>query len=174
MLSIQVDKPLVVAVVKAIQGGDIPRLKRLLAESPGLASARMIGRGNSSEARQISRTLLHVVADWPSHFPNGAATVAILVAAGADVNARFTGLHTETPLHWAASSDDVNVLDALLDHGADIEAPGAVIGGGAPLVDAVAFGQWRARRLAAQSGFHIRLAGSEHFSPVNSLSHTEL
>ena len=36
----------------------------------------------------------------------------------------------ETPLHWAASCDDVAVLDALLDAGADIHAPGAVIGGG--------------------------------------------
>jgi hypothetical protein len=30
-------------------------------------------------------------------------------------------------LHWAASSDDVEVLDALLDAGADIDAPGAVM-----------------------------------------------
>lgn len=88
----------------------------------------------------MSRTLLHNVTDWPGHFRNGAATVALLIAAGADVNARFAGPHTETPLRWAASSDDVEVLDALLDAGADIEAPGAVIGGGSPLRDATAFG----------------------------------
>lgn len=91
----------------------------------------------------MSRTLLHVVTDWPGHFPNGAATVAALVEAGADVNARFRGSHEETPLHWAASSDDVEVLDALLDAGADIEAPGAVLGGGAPIADARGFKQWR-------------------------------
>jgi hypothetical protein len=62
------------------------------------------------------------------------------------VNASSTGRHAETPLHWAASSDDVAVLDALLDSGANIEAPGSVIGGGAPLADAVAFGQWQAAR----------------------------
>jgi len=56
--------------------------------------------------------------------------VAALVRAGADVNARFRGPYEETLLHWAASSDDVEVLDALLDAGADIDAPGAMIRGG--------------------------------------------
>jgi hypothetical protein len=41
---------------------------------------------------------------------------------------------------------------ALLDAGADIEAPGAVIAGGTPLTDAVAFGQWQAaRRLVVEA-----------------------
>ncbi|HEY7592082.1 MAG TPA: ankyrin repeat domain-containing protein [Actinophytocola sp.] len=79
--------------------------------------------------------------DWPGHFPNGAATVALLVDAGADVHARFHGAHEETPLHWAASSNDVAVLDSLLDAGVDIDAPGAVIGSGSPLSDATAFAQ---------------------------------
>src|SRR5262249_57303167 len=72
-------------------------------------------------------------------------------------NARFDGRHTETPLHWAASSDDVEVLDALLDRGADIEASGAVIGGGTPLADAVAFGQWRAARRLVERGAQSNL-----------------
>ncbi len=77
--------------------------------------------------------------DWPGHFPNGSATVAALIAHGSDVNAPFTGSHAETPLHWVASSDDVAVLDALLDVGANIEAPGSVIGGGASWPTHVAF-----------------------------------
>lgn len=60
----------------------------------------------------------------------------LLIDAGADVNARFIGPYSETPLHWAASSNDVEVVDELLDNGADIEAPGSVIGGGTPLADA--------------------------------------
>src|SRR5262249_29094049 len=128
------DGPLAVAVGAAIRAGDLPVLTRLLGEHPGLATARL---GNPD--RGMSRTLLHVVTDWPGHYPNGPAIVAALVAAGADVNARFTGPHTETPLHWAASSDDVPVLDALLDAGADIDVPGAVIGGGTPLTDATPF-----------------------------------
>jgi uncharacterized protein len=67
-----------------------------------------------------------------------------LAGAGADVNARFYGPHKETALHWAASSNDVAALDALLDVGADIEAPGAVLGGGPPLADALGYKQWDA------------------------------
>ena len=68
------------------------------------------------------------------------------------MDARFRGPHEETPLHWAASSDDVAVLDALLDAGADIEAPGGVIGGGPPLADARAFGQWKAAHRLVERG----------------------
>jgi uncharacterized protein len=55
-------------------------------------------------------------------------------------------------LHWAASSDDVAVLDALLDAGADLEATGGVIADGTPLADAVAFGQWKAARRLVERG----------------------
>jgi ankyrin repeat protein len=134
-------------IVAAIQAGNVETLRRLLTEKPDLATARLDGQ----------RTLLHVAADWPGHFPNGAETVATLVAHGSDVNARFIGKHTETPLHWAASCDDVAVLDALLDHGADIEAPGAVISGGTPLADAVAFAQWRAARRLVERGARATL-----------------
>ncbi|MEV0453893.1 ankyrin repeat domain-containing protein [Catellatospora methionotrophica] len=138
----------VAAAVQAIHDGDVAGLRRLLTEQAHLATARL---GNDQPCG-MTRTLLHVATDWPGHYPNGPATVAALVAAGADVNARFTGPHTETPLHWAASSDDVAVLDALLDAGADIEAGGGVIGNGTPLADAVAFGQWNTARRLLERG----------------------
>jgi hypothetical protein len=153
-MNIHTDNPLAVATVEAIQKGDLESLQRLLEENPGLATARL---GDPNECKGMWRSLLHVATDWPGHFPNGAATVAALIAAGAEVNARFTGPHTETPLHWAASSDDVAVLDALLDGGADIEAPGAVIGGGTPLADAVAFGQWQTARRLVERGARTAL-----------------
>ena len=133
--------------VKAIQTGDVDGLRDMLREDPGLATARLDG----------IRTLLHVAADWPGHFPNNVATVVTLIEHGADVNAPASGSHAETPLHWAASSDDVEVLDALLDHGADIEAKGAVNGGGTALADAVAFGQWNAARRLVQRGAEATL-----------------
>jgi ankyrin repeat protein len=142
-----VDDRLAVAVTATIHSGDTARLSRLLTEHPGLATARI---GDPSSG--MSRTLLHVLTDWPGHHPNGVAAVAVLIAAGADVNARFTGPHTETPLHWAASNDDVEVLDALLDAGAEIDATGAVIAGGTPLDDARAFGQWRAAHRLVERG----------------------
>lgn len=77
------------------------------------------------------------------------------------MNAKFAGKdggpHAETPLHWAASSDDVDVLDVLLDTGADIESPGSVIGGGPPMADAVAFRQWKAARRLIERGARTTL-----------------
>lgn len=128
--------------VEAIHSGDTALLKRLLDENPGWSKRVVEGQ----------RTLLHVATDWPGHFPNNRATVATLIAHGAEVNAAFIGEHSETPLHWAASSGDVAVMDQLLDYGADIEASGAVIGGGTPLADAVAFGQWQAARRLIERG----------------------
>ena len=140
MTTIGTDDRVAKAAVSAVRAGDVDALRRLLDENRWLATARL----GDDDACGMSRTLLHVATDWPGHFPRVAETIAALVAAGADVDARFRGPHDETPLHWAASSDDVAALDALLDAGADIEAPGAVLGGGAPLADARGFKQWNA------------------------------
>ncbi|MER8224354.1 ankyrin repeat domain-containing protein [Streptomyces sp. NPDC094143] len=154
MQTLTSEEPLAVAVTEAIRGGDLPGLRRLLAGHPGLATARITERGKEGKG---TRSLLHIAADWPGHLPHGPEVVAVLVAAGADPNARFGGAHEETPLHWAASNDDVPVLDALLAAGADIEAPGAVIAGGTPLADARAFGQWRAARRLVERGARTTL-----------------
>ena len=141
------------AAVTAIHAGDLTALRRLLAESPWLATVRL----GDDDPDGMSRTLLHVATDWPGHFPDIAATIATLVASGADVNARFRGPHEETPLHWAASSDDIVALDALIDAGADIEAPGAVLGDGPPLADARGFKNWRAAFRLVERGARTTL-----------------
>jgi len=145
------DGPLAQKVTEVIRSGTAAELQQLLHQHPALAHARL-----GDESGQ-SRTLLHVVTDWPGHVPEAGAKIRALAAAGADVDARFTGPHTETPLHWAASSDDIEALDALLDAGADIERDGAVIGGGTPIADAVAFGQWNAARRLLECGARTNL-----------------
>jgi len=43
-----------------------------------------------------------------------------LIQAGADPNARAVGgRFSETPLHWAARSDEVDAKNALIEGGAD-------------------------------------------------------
>jgi ankyrin repeat protein len=131
------------AVVAAIRGGDLDALRRLIDEQPGLVTARVNGR-----------TALHVVTDWPGYYPNGPAVVRILVAAGADPNARTDGKGApETPLHWAASSDDLDVADALIDDGADLEAPGGSIG--TPLDNAIGYGCWHVARRLVERGARV-------------------
>ena len=134
--------PPTTAAEAAIKADDVEALRALLAEHPDLATA-YVG----------PRSMLHLVTDWPGCRPHAPAMIRLLVDAGADVGARFRGLpHQETALHWTASNDDVAGLDTLLDLGADIEADGAVIAGGTPLTDAVAFGQWKAARRLVERG----------------------
>jgi uncharacterized protein len=142
--------PRAFAVIAAIRTGNLEELERLLDDNPGLEMARIV------DAQGVSRTLLHIATDWPGHFPNSPMTIASLVRAGADVNARFLDpsrpMIQEAPPSGAASCDDVAAIDALLDCGADIEASGAVFTGGAPMSDAVVFAQWKAARRLLERG----------------------
>lgn len=128
----------------AIRTGDVASLNTLLKTYPELSSCYI---GDATEAR----SLLHILADWPGNRPNSCETARTLITAGADVNASFIGkAHSETPLHWAASNNDVALIDTLLDHGADIDAEGGVIDRTA-LADARAFLQLEAaHRLIAR------------------------
>ena len=150
MLTLPSDDMVAVALVEAIRGGDIGALRRLLDGHPGLAAARL------QSGKGTTRTPLHVVADWPAYFPNGPAVVHLLIGAGADPDAPVTGgSHAETSLHWAASSDDVDVASALIAGGANMEATGASIAGGTPLDDAVGYGCWHVARLLVERGARI-------------------
>jgi hypothetical protein len=140
------DEPLAIELIAAVKQGDVARLRALLATDPALA--RLV----VTNAKGGGRTLLHLYADWPGHNPNPVAMVQTLAAAGADLDAPAVAMwHRETPLHWAASNDDVALVDALLDAGADIEHEGSSIDKGPPLSSAVGYGQWRAaERLVAK------------------------
>jgi ankyrin repeat protein len=132
----------------ALNRGDEARLRALLAADPGLATSLV-----------NSRTPLHVFADSPGRRPNPAGVVSALAAAGANLDAHATGMwHHETPLHWAASNDDVALIDALLDAGADIEHPGSSIGGGPPAESALGYGQFQALRRLYERGAAMNLS----------------
>jgi len=129
-------------IVEAVKARDIGMLGVLLDEHPDLVNATI---GDNP------RTLLHFATDGNVIIDDG-EVVRLLIASGANVHARFSGPHEETPLHWAASIDHTRAIDALLDAGADIDAGGAVIGGGTALTDAVVFCRWNAAQRLVDRG----------------------
>jgi ankyrin repeat protein len=145
------DDQVAVELRLAVRVGDIAAIQRLLRNDPALASARLIGKDGGGG------TPLHLVTDWPGYFPNGPEIVRLLIAAGADPNALTSGRDSpgpgdETPLHYAASSDD-DVAEALIDAGANIETPDGSIG--TPLDNAVGYGCWHVARLLVARGARV-------------------
>ncbi len=147
------DTPTAVELLLAVRGGDIDLVRRLLSENPELARAKFEARGGTG-------TALHFVTDWPGYFPKGPDIVHLLVDAGADPNALTTGggsdtpgPGSETPLHFAASSDDVDVAAALIERGADLETPNGSIG--TPLDNAVGYACWHVARLLVTHGARV-------------------
>jgi len=131
-------------LVAAIQAGEVQEVRRLVATAPALVSGPLGGPFQT-------RWALHIVTDWPGYFPDGPEIVRVLLAAGADPDGRNTG--EETPLHWAASSDDADVAAALIDGGADLEVPDGSIG--TPLDNAIGYSCWHVAALLAARGARV-------------------
>jgi uncharacterized protein len=153
MVTIPGDAPTAAELLLAVHSGEVEKIRRLLSENSDLARARFAARGGTS-------TALHFVTDWPGYFPNGPDIVKLLIDAGANPNALTTGKGSdvpgpgsETPLHYAASSDDVDVAAALIDGGADLEAPDGSIG--TPLDNAVGYACWHVARLLVMRGARV-------------------
>jgi hypothetical protein len=142
--------PVAVELTSAIHGGDLDTVRRLLAERPELASVHMIGRKGIEGGW---RTPLHAAADWPGYFPAAPTTVAILIEAGADPNDDTGGDRPETPMHWAASNDDLDVAVGLIEGGADLDRPGGSIG--TPLDNAIGYACWHVARLLVARGAKV-------------------
>jgi uncharacterized protein len=148
------DDPVAAELRLAVHAGDVEAVQRLLRNDPALATARL-GSKDSGSA-----TPLHLVTDWPGYFPHGPQIVRLLINAGADPNTLTTGRGAETsgpgdetPLHYAASSDDADVAEALIDGGADIEKPDGSIG--TPLDNAIGYGCWHVARLLVARGARV-------------------
>ena len=158
--------PLAAQLTLAIHGGDLDAIRRLLAHRPELATVHMLGRKGTEGGW---RTPLHAATDWPGYFPAAAAAVALFLEAGADPNDDCGGGRPETPLHWAASSDDVDVAVVLIDGGADLETPGGSIG--TPLDNAIGYACWHVARLLVARG--ARVDKLWHAAALGMLSRTE-
>ncbi|MEO0601518.1 MAG: ankyrin repeat domain-containing protein [Myxococcota bacterium] len=133
---------------RAIVHADVDGLRSHLRADPSLVRQRVLGE-----------TLTHVVVLWPGHRPRAAELIAALAEAGADLSAAADGPfgHRETPLHGAVSSNDLAAATALVDGGAELDAPGAVIGNGPPLADAVVFRKWACAHLLVLRGCRVNL-----------------
>jgi len=95
-------------ILKAAKSGDADRVKALVKQDPSLMSVR-----DTDDS-----TPLHC-ACWKGHD----AVVAVLLEAGADVNAENTNEHWgTTPLHAAAHANQKKIAELLIAHGADINA----------------------------------------------------
>jgi hypothetical protein len=144
---LDIGDPVAASVLITVRSGDVDAMHRLLGEHPGLAGAHI-------RRRKGILTALHMTVDWPGYFPNAPRIAGVLLGAGAEVNARTEGGPAgETPLHWAASTDDIDVADILIDGGADIEAPDGSIG--TPLDNAIGYGCWHVARRLVERGARV-------------------
>jgi len=83
------------------------------------------------------------------------AYIGMLIAAGADPNVPSEGGKPETPLHYAASTDDAEVAKAPIDGGADIEIGHGSIADGTALTNAVGYGCWQVADLLLCRGAKV-------------------
>jgi ankyrin repeat protein len=118
------------AAVEAVVNGDLKTLEKLLRENPELVRAR--------STREHRSTLLHYVSangveDFRQKTPaNIVAITKMLLETGAEVNAEseaYGGGSTTlglvaTSIHPEQAGVQIELLETLLDHGAEIDHPG--------------------------------------------------
>jgi uncharacterized protein len=164
-MEMQTTEPLAQALSSAIHTGDVEALRQLLDRDPQISKARIV------DPKGVSRTLIHIAVDSPGHFPRVSQTIGLLIERGADPDGLIVGGNApERPLHWAASCNDVDALDALLNGGANIESPGAIFTNGTAMSDAVIFAQWNAARRLLDRGAKTTLTESAGLGLVDRLT----
>jgi ankyrin repeat protein len=150
------------AAVDAIVAGDLPTLEKLLTDHPNLAHAR--------STREHGATLLHYIsANGVENYrqktpPNIVPITALLLRAGADVNAesqayggRSTTLGlTATSYHPEAAGVQLELLALLLEHGSAIDGTD----GGSAVNGCLRNGRGQAAEFLAARGGRLDLEGA--------------
>jgi len=117
-----------------LNGRDLPRLTRLLAGHPELATTKMEHWRDRTQGDPLGYMAIlrfnHDRLGLPRDLPGTGAIAKALIGAGAPVNGRPGD--KETPLITAASCGDAEVAQVLIEAGADIEAISAPDSGGVP------------------------------------------
>jgi len=152
------------AASEAIVAGDASRLRRLLADNPGLVRAR--------SSREHRAALLHYISangveSYRQRTPKNAVEIArILLKAGAEVDAEaevYDGRSTTlslvaTSVHPHRAGVQNELIELLLDHGARIELPQ---GRGDPMVNScLANGRPEAARFLGNHSARLDLTGA--------------
>jgi ankyrin repeat protein len=136
------------SILEAVEAGDVPRVKALLAQDPGLVLASSLH----------DKTILHTAAER-----NHPEVVEALLDAGAPPEAETTwGM---TPLQWAANMGSAAAARVLVARGARLNLWAAA---GLGLLDEVR-GFWDGGRLrpgAGQARFRKRADGGWRKAPV--------
>lgn len=136
-------------ITEAARAGDIAAVRDLLTAEPGLVHT------HSSEGW----TPLHLAAHY------GHSQVAeMLLALGADVNARATNDLGSAPLLWAILGQNVAAIIVLLDHGASINA--TTTAGSTPLHKASMIGNAALVRLLLARGANVNARNSGGQTPL--------
>jgi len=136
---------------RAIDGGDVEELRRLLADDRSLANATITWDGNDSDP-------LHYLSDAPFH---GLAChdrfddmARVLIEAGASVEGPPNA--GETPLIAAASLGRADVARVLIEAGANLEKTGVAVADGTALSHAVQFGSPEVVDVLVEAGAKVR------------------
>jgi cytohesin len=95
------------AVILASFKAQTEKLERLIAH----------GADVNRPAADDGRTALHVAAGWGYKGERSLTVIRLLLASGADVNARDQ--RQQTPLHWAAHEGNKDAAELLVQNGAD-------------------------------------------------------
>ena len=76
--------------------------------------------------------------EWETQCKTVSETIELLIASGADVNA--FDVSSNTPLHFAANSNNIVLIELLVKHGADLKFTNTM--GQTPLMLSIARGSW--------------------------------